>query len=101
MRTSFIILGSLQMISFFGDYPATISFEKSVAEFTETKLNIIACDSLPHEIIRNDLKKFYDEYDVDGMFVLFDSRKKEYTFYDKSLLNSLQLPRLHLMFYLR
>ncbi|HSZ87223.1 MAG TPA: penicillin-binding transpeptidase domain-containing protein, partial [Puia sp.] len=80
------------MISFFEDHLATISFEKGDVAFAERKLNIIPRDSLPNEIIRNDLKKFYDEYDVDGTFVLFDSGKKEYSFYNKALFKQPSTP---------
>jgi beta-lactamase class D len=45
----------------------------------------ITGDSTTAEEIRNDFKKFYDEYNVDGMFVLYDPKNKKYLFYNKSL----------------
>ena len=58
----------------------------------EKELENVASDSIPHEIIRNDFKKYYDEYNLDGMFVLFDSRKKDYIFYNKALYNQSSTP---------
>lgn len=34
-----------------------------------------------------DLKVFYDAFNLDGMFVLYDPKKKEYRFHNKSLFN--------------
>ncbi|HLY69303.1 MAG TPA: penicillin-binding transpeptidase domain-containing protein [Puia sp.] len=85
MRISLIFLCSLQVASFFVDHPATNSFQKSEVIFSARKISFRTLDSLPHEMVRNDFKEFYDEYDVAGIFVLFDSRKKEYTFYHKTL----------------
>jgi len=34
-------------------------------------------------IIRNDFKKYFDLYDADGSFVLYDQKNNEYTFYNR------------------
>jgi beta-lactamase class D len=44
------------------------------------------------EETRNDFKKFYDEYNVEGMFVLYDPKKKKYIFYNKSLFHQPETP---------
>lgn len=37
----------------------------------------------PKEEIRTDFKKFYDQYNVEGSFVLYDQKNNKYTFYNK------------------
>ena len=38
---------------------------------------------LPKEIVRNDFKKIYDKYNVQGSFVIYNQNKDEYTYYNK------------------
>ena len=40
-------------------------------------------NNLPKEIIRNDFKKFYDKYNVQGSFVIYNRNKDVYTYYNK------------------
>ena len=41
---------------------------------------------------RNDLRKFYHAYNVDGMFVLYDPQKRHYIFYNKALYTQPETP---------
>ncbi len=52
----------------------------------------ISADSLPGEEIRNDFRAIYEEYQVDGMFVLYNSNSNNYTFYNKGLYNQSSPP---------
>ncbi|MDQ1142714.1 class D beta-lactamase [Pedobacter agri] len=38
---------------------------------------------LPKEVVRNDFKKIYDKYNVQGSFVIYNKNKDEYTYYNK------------------
>lgn len=44
------------------------------------------------EIVRDDWKKFYDEFNVTGTFVLFDVNNSQYTFYNKANVDSATTP---------
>lgn len=39
--------------------------------------------SLSSTIIRNDFKKYYDKYGVDGSFVMYDQKNNRYTIYNQ------------------
>ncbi|MFC3158059.1 beta-lactamase class D [Chryseobacterium arachidis] len=39
--------------------------------------------SLPSTIVRNDFKKYYDKYGVDGSFVMYDQKNDRYTIYNQ------------------
>lgn len=43
-------------------------------------------------IVNKDLKKYYDEYGLEGMFVLYDPKERKYTWYNASLSDSAQTP---------
>lgn len=43
-----------------------------------------SCTNNNTEEIRNDFKKYYDQYQVEGSFVLYDLNKEKYIFYNKS-----------------
>jgi len=49
-------------------------------------------DSPEVEEIRNDLKRIYDEYNVDGSFVFYSTKKNKYILYNKSLYNQSSTP---------
>jgi len=57
---------------------------KPKADHLSNKKSITG-DSIANEEVRNDFKKFYDEYNVEGMFVLHDPKHKKYIFYNKAL----------------
>ena len=42
-----------------------------------------SCQSVPQTIAREDLKKFYDTYKVQGSFIVYDQKKNRYTVYNK------------------
>ena len=50
-------------------------------------LIIAACNKSPSEEIRDDFKKYYDQYQVEGSFVLYDQRNDKYIFYNKNQYN--------------
>jgi beta-lactamase class D len=41
-----------------------------------------SCKVKPSEEVRNDFKKYYDQYHVDGSFVLYDLKNDHYIFYN-------------------
>ncbi len=51
-----------------------------------------ACKSKQPNETRNDFKKFYDQYNVEGSFVLYDQNKDKYTFYNQSQFNQPYTP---------
>lgn len=38
---------------------------------------------LPKEVIRNDFKKYYDKFNVQGSFVIYNQKEDEHTYYNK------------------
>ncbi len=49
------------------------------------------CDTLP-PVTRNDFKKYYDQYKVDGCFILFDKKETQYTYYNEKETNIATTP---------
>ncbi len=49
-----------------------------------TVIALSACKQKQINEIRNDFKKYYDCFDVDGSFVLYDPQADKYVFYNKS-----------------
>ena len=44
---------------------------------------LAACKQKPTTEIREDFKKFFDQFNVDGSFVLYNQKQDKYTFYNK------------------
>ncbi|WP_197082444.1 class D beta-lactamase [Pedobacter sp. BMA] len=68
--------------------------QKPVAIFV-LLLILIATSSfnnLPNEVIRDDFKKFYDKYNVQGSFVIYNQNKDEYTYYNKEQISQFFTP---------
>ncbi|HEY6436139.1 MAG TPA: penicillin-binding transpeptidase domain-containing protein, partial [Ignavibacteriaceae bacterium] len=47
-------------------------------------LSLSSCKVQQSSVTRDDFKKFYDEYNVDGSFVLYDKNNDKFIFYNQS-----------------
>lgn len=46
-------------------------------------LFLLSCTSVPHTTIRADFKKFYDQYNVQGSFIVYDQKNDQYMVYNQ------------------
>lgn len=45
-------------------------------------ISLCAYKAIENPLIRDDFKKYYDQYELNGSFVLYDQAKNQYTFYN-------------------
>lgn len=51
-------------------------------------LPFMAFRSVSKTVIRDDFKKFYDQYGVEGSFIMYDQRNDRYTIYNQNQMNT-------------
>ena len=57
--------------------------KQTVILLTLAVFGLAACKQKPTTEIREDFKKFFDQFNVDGSFVLYNQKQDKYTFYNK------------------
>nr|WP_068890837.1 penicillin-binding transpeptidase domain-containing protein [Pedobacter panaciterrae] len=59
-----------------------MKFIKIYSLFTFLVL-LISFKPAPNRVIRNDFKKFYEKYKVQGSFIMYDQKNDQYTMYNQ------------------
>jgi beta-lactamase class D len=56
--------------------------KQTIALFLLTVFSLSACKQKQTSQTRDDFKKYYDQYKVEGSFVLYDEKKDKYIYYN-------------------
>lgn len=60
------------------------TIKQTILILTLTIIELTACKQKQTTEIRNDFKKYYDQFNVDGSFVLYDPQTDNYIFYNQN-----------------